>query len=312
MKNGTAVSALCIALSTVVSSQAFAQAFFLRCEEDSLNPEQAKGRVAWYAKNYPSEIQGKARDVTGKEVTWEQAAAWYNRIMLDDELFGGPAERPYYPSFTLADLTNPDPKYFAPTDPNGPANKPSNYLWMGKCLSSCYKPGVAVLFSGDNGGFENVPIDQAMKQSRSKVATLSEDSTLESPQLAAHEVAFYTESLTETDHDIFNITMASGGVLKVTANHPLIDSSGRIREARTFDIGDKLVRIDGAQDPIASISYEEYHGRVYNVAPAVASMLGQVVVANGYLNGSAWYQNNGQKNLNRSLLRSSLPADVLQ
>lgn len=308
-----ALSAL-VALSTLVPGLALANdtLIYKRCEEDSLDPAQARERVAWYAKNYPEEIVSQARAVTGRNPTLEQALGWYNRYMLEDPVFGGPAERPSYPTFVLADYTNPDPKYFAPKDANGPANKPANYLWLGTCLSSCYKPGVEVLFAGDGGEFKSVAIDLAMKQSISKVATLSEESTLEWPQLTSHEVAFYTESITETDHDIFDLIMASGGELKVTANHPLVDSTGHIREARTFEIGDKLMRADGTQDPIASISYEAFHGRVYNVASREASLLGQVVVANGYLNGSAWYQNAGLRNLNRGLLRSSLPADVLE
>lgn len=314
MKTKPIVSAVLLAVTAVASSQALAQPAEIgkRCEEDYLSPDQARSRVEWYAKNYPQEIAAVLASKTARNVTQEQATAWFLRTMLEDPIFGGPALRPTYPTFTLTDYTNPAPKYFGPVDPAAAANKPANYFWTVTCLSSCYKPGVAVLFAREGGGFEDVAINEALHRSIPKVATLSDESTLQSPQLTAHNVAFYVESLTETDHDIFQFKMASGGELQITEGHPLIDGAGRIREARTFGVGDKLVRADGTQDPIVDISYEAYHGRVYNIMPNTASLLGQVVVANGYLSGSAWYQNNGLRLLNRTLLRGSLPADVLQ
>lgn len=124
-----------VVLSAIVSSQAYAQAITMRCQEDSLGPEQARGRVAWYAKNYPNEILRMATSVIGRELTPQQALTWYNKTMLEDPIFGGPSEYPRYPTFATPELMNPDPKYFAPIDPNASADKPPNFVWIGSCLS---------------------------------------------------------------------------------------------------------------------------------------------------------------------------------
>ena len=136
MKTNSVASTVCVALSVIVSSQAFGQRFSnlsYRCQEDSLDVNQAKGRIAWYARNYPREIQQMAFQEIGRAVTQEQALAWYNQITLGDPIFGGAV---IYPTFARTDLSNPAPKYFAPTDPDGPANKPTNYYWVGSCILS--------------------------------------------------------------------------------------------------------------------------------------------------------------------------------
>lgn len=135
MNHNGVVLAVCATMSLLVSSQADA-AIWQLCAEDSLSPEQARGRVAWYAKNYPSEILQTASDEWGRSVTLEQALAWYNRLMLEDPVLGGPSKRVRYPTFTTKDMKNPTPKYFAPTDQNGRANKPTNYYWTVTCTQS--------------------------------------------------------------------------------------------------------------------------------------------------------------------------------
>lgn len=317
MKLRLLTCAMTLAVVSSFTLEASAQRFLKRCEEDSLNPAQAIERVEWYGANYGSEIQTKAVEVTGRSVTIDQALAWYRKSHLEDSVFGGPAERPLYPSFTDVNTLNPR-GYYAPVSRFAAANKPADYIWAGSCLSSCYKPGTQVLFAVEDttfgGGlaFKNVAIDVAHRWRLPKIAALSEKSTLGSPVLDPVDVAFYTESVTETDHDILDFSTEGGGTLKITPNHPVVDGTGVMREARTFVVGESLVRADGSLDPVVRIEHEKFHGRVYNVMPNSASLLGQIVVAEGFLNGSAYYQNNGVRHLNRGLLRAMVPAEALE
>jgi len=131
-----------------------------------------------------------------------------------------------------------------------------------------------MLAEGGSGGDRDVATDDAIAQSVPKVATLSDESTLQSPRLiATNDVAFCVHSHTETDNDIFELTMASGRKLQVTGGpRPDRRRAGGSR-ARTFEAGDKLVRSDGTQGRIVNITYEAFHGRVYNVASVAPSLL---------------------------------------
>lgn len=319
-----AIRILTLTMSMAASSHAFADMsnVYKRCEEDSLSPDQAVERVEWYAGHYAAEILAHVQIELGDPtVTADQAITYYRRTMLTDPINGGALKRPKYPTFTKPAPAYDNPLgYFAPGygyvppntahDRNSLADKPADYSWTATCISSCYKPGTEILFDLQ-GQLTNIPIEQAMTESIPRVAVLRDDSTLESPVLTSSEVLYYVNSLTETDHEILDFATASGASLKITPNHPVIADDGRVREASTFFVGENLVRADGTLDPIVSITHEIYHGRVYNIFPKSPSLVGQIVVANGFLNGSAWYQNGGVDHLNRSLFRDSLPAEVL-
>lgn len=60
-----------------------------------------------------------------------------------------------------------------------------------------------------------------------------------------------------------------------------------IREANSFVVGDSLVSIDGIKLAITDITHSNYHRKVYNYEPKDESTVANIVVAQGYLNGSA-------------------------
>jgi hypothetical protein len=104
-------------------------------------------------------------------------------------------------------------------------------------------------------------------------------------------------------------TSAAGGLpceLRITPNHPLLSNDGNVRQASEFKVGDLLVRADGTSDQIVSIEKEKYFGKVYNLDPNSKSLLGKLILAEGYVNGSSYYQNQELSKLNRILLRENL------
>jgi hypothetical protein len=286
-----------------------------RCEDDSLTPAEARTRVNWFVENYFEDARAVAEADTGLMLDDDQTRTWWINTTLKDA-FGNDRLRPLYPTFGTADFLNPL-NYYAPpptaVHPGAGAPLPADYQTLGLCTSSCYRPEVALRFTSKTSGKPaDVAIADALDKRLDTIVVLSDRSTLERPIHVSMAVDTYTMSATPTEHTILNFATESGGTLAVTGNHPLIDAIGRVREASTFVAGEALVRDDGALDPIVSINPEKYFGRVYNVAPATSSLLGNIVIANGFLSGSSWYQNDGADHLNQKLFRNTLPRSILQ
>lgn len=288
-----------------------------RCEEDSLTPAQARARVGWFLDNYFGDARVIAENATFETLTDAQVVTYWEQTCLISPTTGAQRLRPMYPTFALADLTNPVP-YFAPppttTHPTVSDAIPEGYQVVGMCIASCYKPDGLVRFAVDENGtsdFKDVEIAQAQTQLLRNVAVLSDESSLEAPVIISQPVYSYAMSSTPTEHQIYVFTTESGHVLEVTGNHPIVDSTGLMREATEFVVGDALVRDDGNLDAIKKIEIQSYYGRVYNVAPKTESLLGNVVIANGFLAGSSWYMNDGVSYINEKIFRGLIPEDVL-
>ncbi len=106
--------------------------------------------------------------------------------------------------------------------------------------------------------------------------------------------------------------MRSGGTLKMTPNHPLIAADGSMKLAKDFKVGQSLVRLGGHPDEIVSMHDSIHFGKVYNVFVKSNDLHHNVVVTNGYLNGTAFYQNEGAGNLNRQILRGKLVRGIFE
>lgn len=119
---------------------------------------------------------------------------------------------------------------------------------------------------------------------------LEPGSSLKKPILKPMSVGAYSRSWQDSLEIIRVIKTASGALLKVTLNHPLLLESGVLIEARDLQIGDHLIKVSGVLDPVVSIQDSEYFGRVYNIAPNSTDPTENIIVAEGFLIGSAGYQ----------------------
>jgi len=151
-----------------------------------------------------------------------------------------------------------------------------------------------------------VPFVDALLQNYGFVSTLHDNSTMSSKTVTKTRVDQWVTELIDTEHDIIEFRMKSGRVLKLTPNHPLVTDRGSLKLASEFKVGENLVMLGGVLDPIVSMKEMKYFGKVYNVFVKSDSLLRNIVVTNGYLNGSAFYQNEGAEHLNRSILRGRL------
>lgn len=257
----------------------------MRCSEDSLDPSQATERVEWATKCHHISADDR-----------------------NDALYTGEGKRkrsqPMYPIFATADLAS---LWRAPVDRNAPCTVPPGQTIMGFCTSSCYTPDQELLFPE---GF--VSIKKARDQFLSEVVTLDKESSIQNLKLKSSNVAAYTEEIRNTWHNILVFKTSSGGSLKVTPNHPLVDSNGVVRTADSFKVGDSLIHFEQGLDAIVSIKPLRYFGKVYNINPATEDLSSNIVIAQGYLNGSAYYQNDGSSFLNQSILRKTIPGELLQ
>ncbi|MDC3962714.1 Hint domain-containing protein [Polyangium jinanense] len=225
--------------------------------------------------------------------------------------------RPAYPTFgNAADVNTAKPLFPHPTladcrlyfDKNGQHPLPvgDSFYVNAYCISTCYTPDQKVLFPDGEK-----PILDAMNELVPKMMTLSTGSTLESPELVPNEVYSYTRELHDGTHVIFVLKTASGGELRVTDKHPVIDGRGKVVEARSLKVGNKLIRPDGSFDPIVSVEKTLHRGKLYNIRPVTEDRVSNVLVTQGYLVGSSHYQNEDVDYMNRVLLGRAIPKVVL-
>ena len=73
-----------------------------------------------------------------------------------------------------------------------------------------------------------------------------------------------------------------------------------------------VLKRGGQLDVIESLQQTVYYGKVYNLFVESADLQQNIVVTGGYLNGTAFYQNEGAASVNRKILRGDLVRGVFQ
>ncbi len=185
-----------------------------------------------------------------------------------------------------------------------------NFYVTGYCEAGCYAPDQKLRFAGAKGEVD-VEIAEAMRAQRDDVVTLSPDATLDDLRTQTAKVLSYTTETRDAEHVIFTITTASGGVLRVTHEHPLVTSEGRLVRADKLKKGDELLKADGAPDAIVTVEKTKHYGKVYNLRPQPREPVANLLIAQGYLVGSARFQNEYVSAMNRLLLFRAVPEEVL-
>ncbi len=241
---------------------------FDRCNEDNLNPDQGKLRNQWAAKCFPV----------------FDANYYSNRLPLRYALVKSRSSN----------------SYKGPTDVNAPCG---DWQMIAVCLASCFTADQQVLF-----GTGYIPIERALNDLVTRIVTLKPESDLEHLSFGIDRVSTYTRTREAALEDVRVFDMVSGGKLSVTTGHPMLLATGVMTTAAQVKVGDFLVKMDGRYDEIARITDIQVFDRVYNVAPVSGNPVANIIVAQGYLTGSAAYQylEEFSKLLNRKLLRSSI------
>ncbi|HYX31778.1 MAG TPA: Hint domain-containing protein [Oligoflexus sp.] len=280
-----------------------------RCEQDNLSGPEAWERLLWLKNCHKGLLVATYNSINGDDGTSDEAKI----AIIESEWFyvgGDPAKpkaRPNYLTFGTATYENPL-NWFAPRAASVVCTEfPAGYQVLGECTSSCYEPDQKLLFSEGE-----IPIAEALDKLQDQIVTLTDESTLDFVNLQNRKVKHYARSATPTKHEILTISSHSGGQLKVTKNHPILTAEGLMIEAGELKVGDRLVQVDGQTDAIVSISEKEHFGRVFNIQPEADTQPGQIVIAQGFLSGSSWFQNDGYEFINRLILRRNVPVELFQ
>lgn len=176
----------------------------------------------------------------------------------------------------------------------------------GLCEAGCYTPEQEVDFGG-----ELSPVARAFAAGERKVTTLAPRATFDALHFIVNDVARWTVDIAPANQEIITLHMESGGELRVTTEHPLLTSEGVMKRAKDLVIGESLVQKNGSPDPIVSTEKQMVFTKVYNLRPATTDLTSNILVAQGYLNGSARYQSEYLKYLNRVLIRNKIPAELI-
>jgi hypothetical protein len=174
------------------------------------------------------------------------------------------------------------------------------------CEAGCYAPDQRLLFSDGEA-----TVQDAAREGREDLMTLGPDATLDDLKLQRNTVSSYTTDARDSEHVLYEVSTETGGLLRVTNEHPVVTSEGRLVKAETLVAGDELLRVDGTPERIVEVRKTTHFGKVFNVRPVSRDAVSNVLVAQGYLVGSARFQNEDVEHLNRLLLQRAIPAEVL-
>lgn len=266
-----------------------------RCSQDSLSNSLAVERYKWLVKCADTvpvikDFLTNFADVKGSKTYTINATA-----------------RVLYPTFMVHDAGK-EKVWIAPTSQKAACTVPANAYIAAVCVSSCATPEQQILAQAkqNDKNKKYMSFIDALTSNADAVGTLSIASDRNTKEVKTTRVDQWVTEMIDTEHDILEFRMKSGRTLKVTPNHPIVADSGAVELAETFKVGDNVVQLGGAVDPILEINKLKYFGKVYNLFVKSSAPLENIVVTNGYLNGTAFYQNEGSANINRVLLRQKL------
>jgi hypothetical protein len=282
---------------------------YYRCTWDQLNNDQGRGRQLWakrWANNDPYDIS-TTRDQRfwltsyspDASVAYDSYGMWLYPVYVDPSTYT-PFLGPGAPNSSTAGYTG-DQIYALSY-----VYKPVDMMVDGMCEPGCYAPDQRILFKKGQ-----VSIQEAQQAGAADLMTLSPEATLDSIQLTQSTVERYTLDRDVARQDILVFRTESGGSLSVTLEHPLVTSEGTVKKARTFAVGEHLVQQDGTFDKIVSIEKKEWFGKVYNLRPVSKDLTSNILVAEGYLNGSGRFQSEYVEELNRVILRKNVPDELI-
>ena len=280
-----------------------------RCSQDSISNNEAKGRYDWMVKCQSKlpivkEFLENFDDVLGMSTKNKDPNTATGQVGLD-------TKRRLYPTFI--DAANGKP-WIAPKKVDAVCEMPKKAFIAAVCVSSCATPEQEILVHiQESKKFKSQTFLESLKNKTKFVASLHSDNGRDDDQkleLRKTKVENWVTELIDTEHDIIVFKMKSGGELRLTPNHPLVTVDGRIKFAADFKVGDSLLKLGGDHDPIVGLENIKYFGKVYNVFVNSNDKLKNIVVTNGYLNGTAFYQNEGADNANKKILKTRLLKDA--
>ena len=167
------------------------------------------------------------------------------------------------------------------------------------CPVGCFEEDTLILSLGEDGSEKWVPVKNVTKDV--KLFGLNANALLSSPTLNGRAIKRMAYGPEETA--LFVFTMSNGSVLRVTQNHGMLLSDGRVIEARQVVEGDLFIDLKGSEVAVKSIARESTSADVYNFFLDVETPQEHILAAEGILVGDLAWQSTLASELNSISLR---------
>ncbi len=166
------------------------------------------------------------------------------------------------------------------------------------CPCSCFEQDTRILTINDQGFAwkEARLIDQS-----TWLYSPMAEATLDDLKLAPHQISYTTSG--PEDPALFVFTFVDGRTLKVTQNHALLLSDGRMIRANEVTLNDMLVDMYGLPLVITAISREHTSKHVYNLLVQTGEKAEHLLIAEGVVVGDLLWQNALDAEIGQILLR---------
>jgi len=155
------------------------------------------------------------------------------------------------------------------------------------CKCGCFEANALILTQNQNGVSAWVPAKDITTDT--KLFALNEEATLSRPTFNTQSILASTKG--EEIPALFVFELDNGHSLKVTQNHGMLLSDGRVVEARTLDTGAEFVALDGSTVRVNNLRFETTTQDVYNFEVDSLGLAGHIIAAEGVLVGDMAWQN---------------------
>lgn len=155
------------------------------------------------------------------------------------------------------------------------------------CKCGCFE-GNALILSQDSDGVPAWFAANKIKDDMQLVA-LDDNATLSTPTFASKTIKALTHGEERPALYVFNLD--NGRKLKVTQNHGMLLSDGRVVEAKTLGVGAEFVAMDGSIVRVTNLDFEFTDKEVYNFEVNTQRSAGHIIAAEGVLVGDLAWQN---------------------
>ncbi|MBK9323605.1 MAG: PKD domain-containing protein [Bdellovibrionaceae bacterium] len=277
-----------------------------RCSQDSLSNSKAQARYQWMVKcqDQVPVIKEFLTNFSNLNKTPKGSKLTINN--------GGKSKQQMYPTF-MNRATSPETPWIAPTNPSASCAVPATAYIAAVCVSSCATPEQQILTEIEKkNDLKYVSFIEAFTQKYKRVATMASSDSMSEKRVMRTKVQQWVTELIDTNQEIIDFKMKSGRSLRLTPNHPVVAADGSLKLAADFEVGESLVELGGKLDEIVSAERINYFGKVYNLFVQSAEIHKNIVITNGYLNGTAYFQNQGAENMNRKIFKNNLTAGIFK
>ncbi|AKQ67126.1 putative cell surface protein [Myxococcus hansupus] len=167
------------------------------------------------------------------------------------------------------------------------------------CKCGCFEADTQIL-TQDADGFR-VWLSAKSVRSTTELISLDETTNLTTPGFLTRNIVAMSQG--KESPSLFVFTLDNGRQLKVTQNHGMLLSNGRVVEAKTVRVGDEFVGLEGEIVTVRNLTFEHTAFDVYNFEVNAEDKAGHFLAAEGVLVGDLAWQNQLSRELGAIAVR---------